>query len=67
MRAHTFTTRTFTTRTFATLRTACVAAAVLGLALLAAAETDLATPAQTAVVADGPIITDPQKEWNSRG
>ncbi|WP_418959829.1 hypothetical protein [Streptomyces tritici] len=62
MRAH-----TSTTRAFVTLRTACAAAAVLGLALLAAAGTDLAAPAPTAVVADGPIITDPQEEWNSRG
>ncbi|MFD3991572.1 hypothetical protein [Streptomyces sp. NPDC058548] len=59
---------TSTTRTAHTLRTACVAvSALLGLSVLAVAEQQLTAPAPSTVVADGPIVTDPQEEWNSRG
>ncbi|MFB7585995.1 hypothetical protein OG462_07715 [Streptomyces sp. NBC_01077] len=60
---------TSTTRTAHTLRTACVAATalMLGLSVLAVAEQQLSAPAPSTVVADGPIVTDPQEEWNSRG
>ncbi|MFG3039946.1 hypothetical protein ACGFYZ_23925 [Streptomyces sp. NPDC048330] len=51
-----------------TLRTACVAiAAVLGLSLMAVVEQQVTAPAPSTVVADGPIVTDPHEEWDSRG
>ncbi|MFF3286777.1 hypothetical protein [Streptomyces sp. NPDC003023] len=65
MRAITFTSHT--SHTSHALRTACVAVtALFGLAILAVAEQQV-TSAPSTVVADGPIITDPQEEWNSRG
>ncbi|WP_055602444.1 hypothetical protein [Streptomyces aureus] len=68
MRAITSTTRTSTTRTSPILRTACVAVtAVLGLSVLAVAEQQLTAPAPSTVAADGPVVTEAQEEWNSRG